>query len=41
MHALMTSKTTYAYNHVFNSLIQLLHDNNIKYDFSSKIITTD
>lgn len=41
LHALMTSKSQQAYNHVFNSLLQLLNDFNIEVTFENKIITTD
>jgi hypothetical protein len=39
LHVLMTSKSQQAYNHVFNSLLQLLNDFNIEVSFENKIIT--
>ena len=41
LHVLMTSKSQQAYNHVFNSLLQLLNDFNIEVSFENKIIATD
>ena len=41
MHILMTSKNIIAYNHVFNFILQIFNDNNIKVNFKSKDITTD
>ena len=37
----MTSKSQKAYNHGFNSLLQILNDFNIEASFENKIITTD
>ena len=41
MPVLITSKNIIAYNHVFNFILQIFDDNNLKVNFKSKVTKTD
>ena len=41
IYVLIASKNIIAYNHVFNFILQIFDDNNIKVNFKSKVIITD